>query len=138
MSKLFEYKQETKNSNYHILDILNITETEGNQDIHIGMFNFVLSSRNSSDAENTTGIVLPKSEVPPLIKALSQSINKEGRAVISLTENALKAVIESLKLSVEVLECEVNHADMPYKLIENLEAELDALIERDKQSGKDV
>lgn len=130
MSKIYEYKTETKNTNYHVVDILSITEC--NQDMHIGMFGFVLSSRNSSDIENTTGIVIPSSEIESLIKALSQSINKEGRAVLKLTGVQLKQIIESMKLSVEVLECEVNHADMPYDLIETLEAEFDALLQRDQ------
>ena len=136
MSKIYEYKTETKNTNYHVVDILSITEC--NQDMHIGMFGFVLSSRNSSDIENTTGIVIPSSEIEPLIQALAKSEHSNEGVFLRLTGVQLKQIIESMKLSVEVLECEVNHADMPYDLIEMLKGEFDALLERDKQSKKDT
>lgn len=136
MPKLYEYKTETKNANYHVVDILRITEC--GQDIHVGMNGFVLSSCNTQDFENTTGMVIPSSEIEPLIRALAKSKHSDEGSFLRLTGIQLRQIIESMKLSVEVLECEVNHADMPYELIENLEAEFEALIERDKHSKKDV
>lgn len=85
--------------------------------------------------EQITSINLNQNGVEMLIVALSQSISADGHAVLKLTGAQLKQIIESMKLSVEVLECEVNHADMPYGLIETLEAEFDALLQRDKQSN---
>lgn len=87
--------------------------------------------------EQITSINLNQNGVEVLIDALLQSINEEGHAVLKLTGIQLKQIIESVKLSVEVLECEVNYADMPYELIEKLEAEFNALLERDKANTTD-
>ncbi|MGP5553500.1 hypothetical protein [Psychrobacter celer] len=84
--------------------------------------------------EQITSINLNQNGVEMLIEALLQSINEDDHAVLKLTVLQLKQIIESMKLSVEVLGCEVNQSDMPYNLIETLEAESDALLQRSKQS----
>ena len=89
------------------------------------------------DEVQTTSIDLSPEAVVTLIEALTQSINEEGHTVLKLTGVQLRQIIESMKLSVQVLECEVNQADMPYDLIESLEAEFEALLQRD-QSKKDA
>ena len=127
MPKLYEYE-----ASYHrTTDKLRVHECD--QGVHIGV-NSILQMPNDEDCfEQTTSIVLPLNEVPLLIEALSHSIdNEEGRAVVALTGKALKAIIESMLLAVKVLKGEVNQSDMPYELIDALQAKFDDLLERDQ------
>lgn len=98
----------------------------------------IIDVGSEDEDEQITSIDLNHNGVKVLIDALLQSMNEESHVVLKLTGTQLKQIIESMKLSVEVLECEVNQSDMPYDLIETLEAEFEALLQRDKQSKKDV
>ena len=130
MLKLYEYQ-----SNYHRTnEALNVREC--GQGIYIGVNSIVQMPNDCEDHEQTTSIVIPLSEVKPFVEAILQSINKDAHVVLKLTGTQLKTIIEALDFSTEVLECEINKADMPYDLIETLKAEFEALLERDKLNNK--
>ena len=132
MPKLYEYQ-----TSYHrVTDTLRVSDC--GQGVYIGVNTIVRMPIDVQDCEETSSIVIPSSEIEPLIQALAKSEHSNEGVFLRLTGVQLKQIIESMKLSVEVLECEVNHADMPYDLIEMLKGEFDALLERDKQSKKDT
>ena len=58
--------------------------------------------------------------------------------LIELNGHQIKALISSLALSMDVLDGEVEQEAMPYDLLDRLKVELDALIQRDKQSEEDA
>lgn len=87
---------------------------------------------SEEETEQITSIDLTPDGVAVFIEALLHSINEDDYVVLKLTGTDLKQIIESMELSVEVLKCEVNQADMPYGLIKMLKYQFEDLLQRDK------
>lgn len=131
MPKLYEYE-----TNYH-RTTEKLAVSECGQGIYIGV-NSVVEMPFGEENEQTTSIVIPFSEGKTLIQSLAPTVYGKDTVLIELNGHQIKALISSLALSMDVLDGEVEQEAMPYDLLDVLKVELDALIQRDKQSEEDA
>ncbi|WP_230660429.1 hypothetical protein [Psychrobacter sp. I-STPA10] len=127
MSKLYEYT-----SQYH-RDIETLRVRTCGQGIYLGINSIVQMPFNQDDNEQTTSIVLPLSEVLPLIEALSKSIYDKDSFTLVLNSYQVQATISALEFYIKMLDG-INTVDaMPYELVEALKTMFDDLIKKNKE-----
>ena len=126
MPQLYEYKHETKNANYHVLDTFCISDC--GQDIHIGMNSFVLTSSKNPDFENTTSIVLPLNEVKPLIEGVLKATDKNAPLLLAVDAHQLAVLYSALVMLIEQMQGEVIQEKIPYELASDLKTRLTDIV----------
>ncbi len=137
MNKLYEYED----SYNRITEILNVNECGKGIYISVRRGEAVGSScripYGIEVEEHSTSIVIPITEVEPLLQSLAPTAYGKDAVLIGLNAHHLKVLIYSLELALDTHDGEIDQASQPYDLLEVLNTELNSLIERD-QIKKDV
>lgn len=132
MPKLYEYQA----AHHRTIETLRVSSC--GQGIYLGVNSIIQMPPGVEDNEQTTSIVIPTTEVEPLMQALAPTVYGEGTVLFGLNGYHIKTLISSLELSMDLIDGEIDQAAKPYDLLEVLKIESDALIERDKQSKKEA